>query len=88
MIGYADKLIFDQLSATLDSSWKMVLVGKNGRGKTTLMKLLSGELKGSGQIRSDQLFRYFPQKINDKTQLTQYILDELYEAKAWEIKEK
>lgn len=84
--GYADKLIFDQLSATLDSSWKMVLVGKNGRGKTTLMKLLSGELKGSGQIWSDQLFRYFPQKINDKTQLTQYILDELYEAKAWEIK--
>lgn len=84
--GYADKLIFDQLSATLDSSWKIVLVGKNGRGKTTLMKLLSGELKGAGQICSDQSFRYFPQKINDKTQLTQYILEELYDAKAWEIR--
>lgn len=84
--GYADKLIFDKLSATLDSSWKMVLVGKNGRGKTTFLKLLSGELKGAGQICSDQSVRYFPQKINDKTLLTKYILEELYEAKEWEIK--
>lgn len=84
--GYADKLIFDDLSATLDSSWKMVLVGKNGRGKTTLMKLLTGELSGAGQIDSDQSFIYFPQKINDTTQLTQYVLDELYAANEWEIR--
>lgn len=84
--GYTDKLILDDLSATIDSSWKMVLVGKNGRGKTTFLKLLSGELKVSGQIYSDKSFVYFPQKIKDKTMLTKYILDDLYDANEWEIR--
>ncbi|MEK0396798.1 hypothetical protein WNX13_06795 [Lactobacillus delbrueckii] len=29
--------IFTDLSLDLDSSWKMALVGRNGRGKTTLL---------------------------------------------------
>lgn len=84
--GYADTLIFDDLSATFDSSRQMVLVGRNGRGKTTFMNLFMGKLKGAGVIESDRSFIYFPQKIHDKTLLTKYILDDLYDAQLWEIR--
>lgn len=36
--------VFKDFSAAFDSSWKLGLVARNGRGKTTLLKLLSGEL--------------------------------------------
>ncbi|GMB83863.1 ATP-binding cassette domain-containing protein [Lactobacillus delbrueckii] len=35
--------IFIDLSLDLDSSWKMALVGRNGRGKTTFLRLLAGQ---------------------------------------------
>lgn len=34
--------IFTDLSLDMDSSWKMALVGRNGRGKTTFLRLLAG----------------------------------------------
>lgn len=32
--------IFNNLNLDLDSSWRLGLVGRNGRGKTTFLKLL------------------------------------------------
>ncbi|GAB2022642.1 ABC-F type ribosomal protection protein Lsa(A) [Pseudolactococcus yaeyamensis] len=83
--GYDDKAIFENVSVTFDKSWKLALVGRNGRGKTTLMKLLLGELPYAGRIRADVTFVYFPQTIRDKTQLTKFILDDLYDAPDWQI---
>ena len=83
--GYADSMIFEDVTVTFDASWKLALVGRNGRGKTTLMKLLLGELPYAGRIQSDVNFVYFPQTIVDKTQLTKFILDELYDAPDWQI---
>ena len=83
--GYADNMIFEDVTVTFDASWKLALVGRNGRGKTTLMKLLLGELPYAGRIQSDVNFVYFPQTIVDKTQLTKFILDELYDAPDWQI---
>lgn len=83
--GYAEKNIFENLSVTFDSSWKLALVGRNGRGKTTLMKLLLGDLPFSGQIHSDKLFAYFPQQVIDKSLLTKFVLDELYRFEDWQI---
>ena len=34
--------VFEGLNLTLDSSWRLGLVGRNGRGKTTLLRLLMG----------------------------------------------
>ena len=42
--------IFNNLNLDLDSSWKLGLVGRNGRGKTTFLKLLQGKLVGRGEI--------------------------------------
>lgn len=67
--SYPDSLspIFENLSLSLDTSWKLALAGDNGRGKTTLLKLLSGELEGQGRISTDVHFRRFPFNVADET---------------------
>ena len=44
--------IFNDLNLNLDSTWKLGLVGRNGRGKTTFLNLLRGKLQGTGEIES------------------------------------
>ncbi|MST87942.1 ATP-binding cassette domain-containing protein [Lactobacillus porci] len=34
--------LFAGLTVNLDTSWKLALVGRNGRGKTTLLKIIAG----------------------------------------------
>lgn len=43
--------IFNNLDLNLDSSWKLGLVGRNSRGKTTFLNLLRNKLHGTGQIK-------------------------------------
>ena len=40
--------IFKNVSINIDTDWKLGLIGRNGRGKTTFLKLLKGEYKYSG----------------------------------------
>jgi lincosamide and streptogramin A transport system ATP-binding/permease protein len=79
--------IFENLSLTLDSDWKLGLVGRNGRGKTTLLKILSGELDGKNAVTAPGLtFSYFPPRINDESVLTINIIKSLAPTAAdWEI---
>lgn len=53
-------MIFEDASFLLDTDWKLGLIGRNGRGKTTLLKLLMGEYSYSGKIVTDAVFDYFP----------------------------
>lgn len=59
--------IFENVSFQLDSSWKLGFTGRNGRGKTTFLKLLSGDLVYQGKIESSVSFDYFPFAIEDET---------------------
>lgn len=77
--------LFDHAELNLDTGWKLGLVGRNGRGKTTLLKLLQGLLPYTGTIQHSLDFVYFPQKLQDKTQLTFYVLTELGNFEQWEI---
>ena len=52
--------VFSDLSFSMDTSWRLGLVGRNGRGKTTLLRLLAGELKGRGRIETTAQFDTFP----------------------------
>lgn len=52
--------VFENVNLQLDTSWKLGLTGRNGRGKTTLLKLLAGELEYTGDISSSVEFEYFP----------------------------
>ena len=40
--------VFTGLNLELDTAWRLGLVGRNGRGKTTLLRLLSGALTPGG----------------------------------------
>ena len=53
--------VFEHLTVNLDTDWKMALVGRNGRGKSTLLKLLSESLTpSSGEIKRSGTVSYFP----------------------------
>ena len=43
--GYTDSRVIDNLSLKVDSGELIVVVGENGGGKSTLLKLILGELK-------------------------------------------
>ena len=58
--------IFENTSFQLDTSWKLGLVGRNGRGKTTLCKLLMNQYEYTGKIICNEKFVYFPCKIENK----------------------
>lgn len=67
--------IFENVSLQLDTTWRLGLVGRNGKGKTTLLKILTGELRCEGSIMCSESFEYFPFDIVDKSQLLCQILD-------------
>lgn len=58
--------IFENVSFSLDTDWKTGFIGRNGRGKTTFLKLLTGqEHPNSGSISASVHFDYFPFPIHD-----------------------
>ena len=61
-------LIFDDASFQLDTDWKLGFVGRNGRGKTTLLRILCGQLPDHGAISAPVAFDYFPFPVPDEGQ--------------------
>ena len=63
--GYegSPELIFDHVGFQIDSSWKLGFTGRNGRGKTTFLRLLQGEYPYSGTISASVEFEYFPYEV-------------------------
>lgn len=59
--------IFSGINLSIDSDWKLGLIGRNGRGKTTLLKLINGELEPDiGHISKNVNTEYFPYSIETK----------------------
>jgi lincosamide and streptogramin A transport system ATP-binding/permease protein len=58
--------IFDNVSLSIDTNWKLGFIGRNGRGKTTFFNLLMGKYDYSGSIATDVKFYYFPSEVEDK----------------------
>ncbi|GHV02233.1 Lsa family ABC-F type ribosomal protection protein [Clostridia bacterium] len=59
--------IFENVSFTIDTDWRLGFCGRNGRGKTTFLKLLCGELEYKGTISSTVRFSYFPFETDSRT---------------------
>lgn len=55
--------IFNDVSFQIDTDWKLGFIGRNGRGKTTFLKLLMNEHEYKGQIQSTVVFEYFPYPV-------------------------
>ena len=52
--------IFENVSFSVDTNWKLGFIGRNGKGKTTFLSLLLGIYQYSGSIDSSVKFEYFP----------------------------
>ncbi|HKL80111.1 MAG TPA: ABC-F type ribosomal protection protein [Mobilitalea sp.] len=57
--------IFEHVSFLIDTDWKLGFIGRNGRGKTTFLKLLMGIYEYKGSITASVNFDYFPFEISD-----------------------
>lgn len=78
--------IFENVSFQIDTDWKLGFVGRNGRGKTTFLKLLLGKYEYSGKIISSVQFDYFPYEVPDKSEITENILHRICPlTEDWEI---
>lgn len=78
--------IFEDVSFRIDTNWKLGLTGRNGRGKTTLLRLLQGEYDYEGSIDAPVGFDYFPTPVEDPSLPTADVLAQVCpEAMEWEL---
>ncbi|WP_298025080.1 ribosomal protection-like ABC-F family protein [uncultured Dysosmobacter sp.] len=78
--------VYDHASFQIDTEWKLGFLGRNGRGKTTFLRLLMGEYPHGGSILGAPPCAYFPDAVRDPSQMTLEVLCGLRpEAEAWEF---
>ena len=80
--------IFEHTSFSIDTSWKLGFVGRNGRGKTTFLKLLMGEHDYEGTISSSVAFDYFPFPVADTSLTTEAVFVSIAEAPRWRLEKE
>lgn len=79
--------VFEDVSFTIDTDWKLGFIGRNGRGKTTFLQLLMGKYNYRGSITASVDFSYFPYTISDTAQLTVDVAQEVNaETQLWQLK--
>lgn len=78
--------VFSHVSFQIDTDWKLGFIGRNGRGKTTFLKLLSGQHPYEGNISSHVEFEYFPYETADENCMTCEIVEEMNpQSEQWQI---
>lgn len=58
--------IFENVSFSIDTNWKLGFMGRNGKGKTTFLNLLLGKYEYQGSITTSTVFDYFPYEIKSE----------------------
>ena len=78
--------IFENVSFNIDTDWKLGLIGRNGKGKTTFLNLLQGKYKYKGTISKGVDVDYFPFEVKDKKKLAIEIINDIApNVQDWEI---
>ena len=81
--------VFKNVSFTIDSNWKLGLIGRNGAGKTTFLNLLLGRKEYKGSITKNIECRYFPYEIENKEQITKKMIERLVpEIEEWKMQKE
>ncbi len=57
--------VFENVSFSIDTNWNLGLIGRNGKGKTTFLRLLTGALSYQGSISANTAFDYFPYHVTE-----------------------
>lgn len=58
--------IFENVSFSIDTNWKLGFIGRNGKGKTTFLHLLLGKYSYKGSIGNSTTFDYFPYQLTER----------------------
>lgn len=61
--------IFENVSFSIDTDWKLGFIGRNGKGKTTFLRLLTGDYAYSGSITTNAAFDYFPYPVTGEQKI-------------------
>ena len=78
--------VFENVSFQFDTAWKLGFLGRNGRGKTTFLRLLRGEHPCGSQISGVPPCAYFPYEVGDTSRMTMEVLQEAAPlAEEWEL---
>ncbi len=65
-VEFSARTLFNDVSFVINENDKIALMGKNGAGKSTMMKIIAGEQKpnrGSIQCAEDTVIAYLPQHL-------------------------
>ena len=88
---YGDKQIFDHVDFFVNRGQKIALLGQNGQGKTTLAKILAGEIKdytGTWTLGHNINIGYFAQNQEEVLDPNKSVLEEAEDAATEETKPK
>ena len=72
-LAYGPQILLDKASFVVEENQKICLIGRNGTGKSTLLKLISGEvIADDGVINRSKHHRigFLPQALPEKTEQT------------------
>lgn len=90
-IGYGSKVIIDQVDVTIERGEKIAFVGRNGEGKTTLMRILTGELhpiEGEATLGYNVDMGYYAQNQEDILDKNDTVFDTLDKIAVGDIRTK
>jgi ATP-binding cassette subfamily F protein 3 len=79
---YGDKLVIPELSFTVNRGDRIAFVGRNGMGKTTLAKMMAGDIPYEGKIEFgyNVLMGYFAQHQAKELEGNKTVLEEMEKA--------
>ncbi|MDR2735842.1 MAG: ABC-F family ATP-binding cassette domain-containing protein [Puniceicoccales bacterium] len=86
-VGYGDKIVIHDLNLKIDMTDRIAILGANGNGKSTLVKLIANRLNplaGSIEFAKGLKSAYFSQQQTDELQLTKTPYETLSSALAGE----
>ena len=80
--------VFEDVSFSIDTNWKLGFIGRNGKGKTTFLNLLMGKYDYQGSIDTNTVFDYFPYRITEQEMqlpAAEFIEDLKAGCEAWRV---
>ena len=78
--------VFENVTFNIDTDWKLGLIGRNGKGKTTFLNLLLGKYEYQGIISKSVDLDYFPFDVDNKNRMAIEIINDIApQVEDWEI---
>ncbi|MFC6999259.1 ribosomal protection-like ABC-F family protein [Rufibacter roseus] len=80
--SYGDKLIFQNTHVNIERGDKIALIGANGKGKSTLMRIIAGDepIKGDRQLGHNVIMAFYAQHQLESLNVENEILQEMVQA--------